>query len=195
MTDFNYDSYCGIYCGACDIMMSGKTGNNSKLTTFWNEATVKSLHKGLGLPYDDNQPFKSECYGCKSDMQFINCRVCKIRDCARNREIEHCIDCDQYPCDQISGMKKNEFSLPHIKDNYPNMLTIKESGTDHWLSEQSAKWKCPECGSDFSWYSSKCYTCSRDLSRYTNKITIFHFLLLKIRIRIFAFAHRKNESN
>ena len=191
MSDFNYDSYCGIYCGACDIMMSCKTGNKYKLASFWNEATVKSLHKGLGLKYDDNQPFKTECRGCKSDMQFINCRVCKIRECAINRGIEHCIDCDKYPCDQISGMKKNEIILPHIKDNHSNMITIKEFGTNQWLSEQSTKWKCPDCGMDYAWYSSKCFTCGKDLRKHAHKLTFFHLLLLKI--GIYLLSHRKTS--
>jgi hypothetical protein len=41
--NFNYDSYCGIYCGACDIMMTYKTGRKHKLATFWDESTVRTF--------------------------------------------------------------------------------------------------------------------------------------------------------
>ncbi len=190
MTDFNYDSYCGIYCGACDIMMTYKTGNSYRLALFWNEATVKSLQKGLGLKYDESQPFKIECHGCKSDLQFVNCRVCKIRDCAVSRKIEHCIDCENYPCNLTAGMKKNEFSLPHTKENHPNMMTIKQAGVDQWLSEQAKKWKCPECTTNFSWYTSSCTNCGSNLDKYSFKFTSFHFILMKIEIFLIPYLHR-----
>jgi len=191
MAEFNLDSYCGIYCGACDIMMSYKTGKKQKLASFWNEATVKSLQKGLGLSYDDNQAFTFECHGCKSDQIFINCRVCRIRDCAINRKMDHCIDCEKYPCDLTAGMKKNEFSLPHIKDNHSNMVTIKKSGTDQWLSEQEKKWKCPECDTNFSWYSARCNKCGKNLNEYSFKFKNIYFILMKIGIFLFPYTQRK----
>lgn len=57
MDSFNYDSYCGIYCGACDIMMTYKTGCQHRLASFWNESTVKTFHNKLGITYDPNKPF------------------------------------------------------------------------------------------------------------------------------------------
>ena len=81
MDSFNYDCYCGIYCGACDILMTYKTGYKHRPASFWNESTVKTLHNKLGLYYDKNRPFTTKCNGCKSDTLFVNCAVCEIRKC------------------------------------------------------------------------------------------------------------------
>ena len=189
MDDFNYDSYCGIYCGACDIMMSYKTGKKHRLALLWNEKTVKSLHKGLGLKYDDSKPFKLECHGCKSDQLFVNCSVCKIRECARQKGIEHCIDCDHYPCDQTLAMKKNVSLLQHVEENHSNMVTIQAVGVDQWLSNQQNRWKCPQCKTSFSWYSDKCNSCGTNLRKYTYRFSFIQFLLL--RFGIYLASHRK----
>jgi hypothetical protein len=177
MDNYNYDSYCGIYCGACDIMMSYKTGEKNSLAHFWDERTVKTFQKKIGLHYDENKPFSYRCNGCKSDVLFVNCAVCQIRECAINSKVEHCIDCEKYPCEQIVNSKKLELLLPHLKSNRVNMEEIKKVGITLWLSEQEDKWKCPRCKTGFSWYTRKCKNCEENLKKYSFR---FSFLLLSI---------------
>jgi len=193
MEDFNHDSYCGIYCGACNIMNSYKTGKKKPLALFWNEKTVKSLHKGLGLKYDDSKPFTHECHGCKSGQLFVNCSVCKKRECAISRNIAHCIDCSDYPCDEIRSMQKNAFVLPHVKDNHPNMASIKSVGVDQWLMDQQKRWKCPKCNTNFSWYSAKCDSCGTNLRKYTWRFSIIRSQLLRFGIYLASHSHRENR--
>jgi len=183
MENFNCDSYCGIYCGACDIMRTFKTGEKSRLAAFWDERTVKTFQHKLGIGYDDNRPFTYECHGCKSDMLFVNCAVCQIRQCAINSKVEHCIDCEKYPCNLIADSKKIEKILPHLKSNPGNMETIKRSGVSQWLSEQENKWKCPACGKSFSWYTRKCKNCGQDLKKVTFKYSFWKSALLKMSIK------------
>jgi len=180
--DFNLDSYCGIYCGACDIMISYKTGKKQRLASVWNENTVKLLHKGLGLKYDESKPFTQECHGCKSGQLFVNCSVCKKRECAISRNVAHCIDCTDYPCDEIRAMQKNASVLPHAKANHANMEAIKTVGVRQWLSDQQNRWKCPKCNMSFSWYSSACNSCGTDLRKYTYRFSFIQFLLLRFGI-------------
>jgi len=75
--------------------MTYKTGAKSKLASFWNEKTVKSFQKKIGIHYDENKPFTYKCNGCKGDTQFINCSVCQIRGCAISNKVDHCIDCSE----------------------------------------------------------------------------------------------------
>jgi hypothetical protein len=186
LKSYKYDSYCGIYCGACDIMMSYKTGSELKLASFWNEPTVKTFHKKLGIQYDENKPFTYKCNGCKSEVLFVNCSVCKIRECAINERVEHCIDCDKYPCKQIVDSKKIEFLLPHFRCNHTNMETVKRNGTLHWLLEQENKWKCPSCKKGFSWYTRKCKNCGKDLKDFTFKFSKLQSIILKLSISLYS---------
>jgi hypothetical protein len=182
MDNYTYDSYCGIYCGACDIMMSYKTGNECRLASFWNERTVKTFQKKTGIRYDENIPFTYKCNGCKSDTLFVNCAVCEIRKCAVNSTIEHCIDCNKYPCKLIIESRKVEPLLPHFRNNHSNMESIRNVGITQWLSEQERKWRCPDCKTGFSWYTRKCRNCGKDLREFTFKFSFLQSAILKLGI-------------
>jgi hypothetical protein len=185
MDNYNYDSYCGIYCGACDIMMSYKTGHKFRLASFWDEHTVKTFQKKIGLEYHENKPFTYKCHGCKSDTLFVNCAVCQIRKCAITIGVEHCIDCKKYPCNLINDARRMESFLPHIKSNHINMLSISKFGINQWLLEQEKKWKCPDCNTNFPWYAKKCKNCSKDLKEYSFQFSNLKSLIMKAGIYIF----------
>jgi len=143
MNKFNYDTYCGLYCGACDILMAYKGGYGDQLAA-----------------YMDVEPSQITCCGCKSDLVYINCQNCEIRMCAINKNLEHCIDCNSYPCDLF-----NENQLPHWKITDKNLLTIKSQGVRQWLLDQEKIWQCPDCGTGFSWYAPACSQCGKILEK------------------------------
>jgi hypothetical protein len=192
MSSSGCDSYCGIYCGACDIRLTYETGKTRKLALFWNESTVKSFQNKLGLKYDTNKPFTYKCNGCKSDSLFVNCAVCKIRECAINSHVNHCIDCEKYPCNLIIDSRKIGSLLPHIKGNRSNMERIRNVGVDHWLSEQEKRWKCPECGTGFSWYTNSCTQCGKDLKQYSFRFSIINSLIMKLVIQMLRAEHKQS---
>jgi len=185
MENFNYDSYCGIYCGACDIMMTYKTGKKHKLSFFWNESTIKTFQKKIGINYDETKPFTYKCHGCKTDTLFVNCSVCQIRKCAINNKIDHCIDCQKYPCNLIVDARKLESLLPHLKSNHSSMVAINKVGIAQWLSEQEKKWECPNCHTGFSWYTKRCKKCEEDLKDNSLKLPVLKLLIMKIGIHAF----------
>ncbi len=45
----------------------------------------------------------TDCDGClkKNGRLFSGCKKCKIRKCARERTIENCAHCGEYPCEQL----------------------------------------------------------------------------------------------
>jgi hypothetical protein len=94
--------------------------------------------------------------------------------------VEHCIDCLKYPCDQIVGSKKANFLLPHLKSNHTNMERINEVGVAKWVSGQAEKWKCPGCGTSFSWYTRRCLNCGANLKDHSLKLSVLKLILLKI---------------
>lgn len=154
MSDFKGDTYCGIYCGACSVLMAQKTGHKDKIFSIFNE-----------------EPPQIECLGCKSDqVLWNNCRNCEIRKCAKTKEIDHCaLDCADFPCINWSEgnghPKEVTDQLPHLKIMRKNLKTIKCVGVAQWLVEQEKLWKCPECNTSFAWYTLKCINCGADLEK------------------------------
>ncbi len=184
MTNDNYDTYCGLYCGACDILKAHRTGRATPLSSFWNEAIVRKFLDRLGVPEGARRPYSLECHGCKSDMLFVNCEACGIRKCAVGKNVERCMECAEYPCKLIQDLARAESVLPHLKGKRANMDAIRARGADAWLREQEAAWKCPDCGAAFSWYTRRCDSCGRDLSEHTYKFSRIKSLLLRLSIHL-----------
>ena len=147
MSDFNYDTYCGLYCGACSILKAYQSGIKDPFACMFSEE--------LGM--------ELKCHGCKSENLFGNCAKCTIRPCATARGVEHCVDCPDYPCQILKSMGFAVEKLPHWSTAAANVETIKKKGVEKWLEEQAAQWKCPDCQTDYTWYGTHCSNCGKDL--------------------------------
>jgi hypothetical protein len=76
---------------------------------------------------------------CEPDKCCPGCRQgggnpeCEIRKCARQRKIDICVNCDDYPCEHITGLAKI----------YPTLIEdgrrLKEIGIGRWLKEQNKR--------------------------------------------------------
>jgi len=164
MSNFNFDSYCGLYCGACDILQAYRKGLETGKTPGWDDVPER-MRKNL--PF---HPKEIKCHGCKTDTVFGGCAYCPIRKCARKKgNVEHCWDCKKYPCFRfklmsiIAKLSSLDKKLPHQKTKKANQACICEFGTAQWLAVQDNKWKCPGCGTTFSWYRETCEKCGREL--------------------------------
>lgn len=166
MSDFKYDSYCGLYCRACSVMKAYQSGVKDPLACFFGDEA------GLEL----------QCHGCKSESVFENCSKCVIRPCARDKGVESCLDCAEYPCQNYGFMQFIAEKLPHWSTSAANLNAIREKGIDQWLDEQAHLWQCPDCQTDFSWYATHCSKCGKDLSEnkpYKNIFDKSVFQILK----------------
>ncbi len=143
----SYDTYCGLYCGACEIMKAYQTKDYDSVREKW--------------PVDSEQIV---CHGCKSDTVFINCQQCEIRKCAMDKKVDVCADCGDFPCDIYSKGKDFIKDYPHLQIIPKNLKDIKAKGVKQWLEEQKAKWSCPECGVNFTWYQQNCGNCGQHLT-------------------------------
>jgi hypothetical protein len=45
-----------------------------------------------------------------------------------------------------------------------NLGQIRRLCLERWLAEQRARWSCPHCGSEFTWYDEACSTCGGEVS-------------------------------
>jgi len=150
--EYGRDSYCGIYCGACDLLVACRRGEPGSFSPGFKAA----------IPARDDY----RCRGCKSELVFGNCASCPIRACARARGIEHCSDCGEYPCEPLRRIRYESPhpGLPHLSLCHENLEAIKARGTEAWLEEQVALWRCPSCSAPDSWYSAACPRCGEPLA-------------------------------
>jgi predicted RNA-binding Zn-ribbon protein involved in translation (DUF1610 family) len=140
---FRYDTYCGLNCGACPVLAANERGDEA-----WIKATAEQWKK---------KPEDLRCHGCKTDVTAAFCTNCGMRNCARERGLEFCVECDEYPCDKISAFRNDDAS--HHSVVFTNLAIIKDKGVEAWLASDAKRWACPECGTRFYWYSEKCEEC------------------------------------
>ena len=119
---------------------------------------------------------KGTCLGCRSENRAQNRKSkwgCKIRECCKKKEIEHCGQCSNFPCTIInkrlikSHRENPKFNYRHQIPN--NINRILEVGMIDWSKEQELLWKCPECGSPLRFYSYDCSKCAYQFDPQTIK--------------------------
>jgi len=157
MNDHRYDTYCGLYCGACEVIHAKTEKDKERVIDIWSK----------NVPGWNATPDQINCSGCKTDNVFVNCRtMCRIKPCARDKGVEFCINCDHFPCNFYAQNKSKFDQIPTLRHGgvmLKNQKYIKEHGVEKWLEEQKEKWKCPECDTDFAWYTDECKVCKKDL--------------------------------
>lgn len=134
------DTYCGLYCGACVIYHANKNETINTLAKNWNMAPA-DLH----------------CEGCKSDILSTFCRTCNLKTCAQEKGIESCIECGDYPCQELTAFCDDD--APHHSAIFHNLDLLQANGLEKWLHWQKMRWSCQECNTPFSWYQKKCSSC------------------------------------
>jgi len=141
---YRFESFCGLYCGACEVLRANKEDRVEATATAW------------GMKPED-----LICHGCKSEVNSFYCRDCEIKDCATRKGVEFCGDCADFPCQFLLDLQKDEH--PHHAVILKNMDRIKEIGLDDWLKEQKKRWSCERCETETSWYAKVCKCCGAEL--------------------------------
>jgi len=111
-----YDSYCGIYCGACDTLLANEQGGVIALAREWKR-TVDELR----------------CGGCRSSVNSVFCRNCEMRRCARTRRIQFCYECADFPCTRLVSFRNDQH--PHHSAVLKNLDDIRANGLACWLRQ------------------------------------------------------------
>lgn len=132
-------AYCGLYCGACSFRLAAEENDRDHL-------------RAMPVAYDHlkEEPLE-RCLGCRLEAQ---CGPCTIRDCARNRELDYCSQCRQYPCEKLTAFAHD--GKPHHGEVLSNLTLLQQVGETSWLEQMNKKWTC-RCGVRKSWYYSRCH--------------------------------------
>ena len=175
MNTINSNSYCGIYCGACSILMHGETSRADGFAACLGSVPKEEL----------------ACGGCKSDAVYAGCFACSFRDCALEKGLSHCVDCVDYPCKMYSRWQSAAKFLPHVREAVSSLTAIKRDGVDSWLEAQKKRWSCPDCGTPFSWYALTCRRCGLRLAAKAYEMSGLRKLLCRF---VLPMAYRKGKA-
>lgn len=136
--EMKYVTYCGLYCGLCN-----RRSRIPQQSQILRDSMIKDGYDQWGeqfLPnFKEFWTFLNE--RCKPDKCCPGCRQgggnpeCEIRKCARQRNVDICINCDDYPCRHVSELGKKYSTL--IEDGQ----RLKEISLDLWLQEQTKRAK------------------------------------------------------
>lgn len=133
-------TYCGLYCG-CRVRWNGSAIIANLASTLselvdahgyhhWMPHAVKEFDydefkKGLDFFSDKNSWLI--CHkGCKHGDGRP---YCEIRNCCKERDLDLCFECQEFPCDRVKG---NERMMESAKE-------YRKIGREKWLRHQVKK--------------------------------------------------------
>jgi hypothetical protein len=144
--DKNFAAVCGLYCEACTLFIATKE----------DPARLKGLAERFQLSEET-----ISCYGCRSNNRCPYCESCKMFACATDRGIDFCIECDEYPCNDL---KQFQSERPHRIELWDDLKRIKAIGYEQWLKEIKGNYTCLQCKTINSAYDLKCRKCGQEPS-------------------------------
>lgn len=88
-------SVCGLLCSECGAFIATKNDDDEK-----RMEVAQLWYKEFKV---DIKPEEINCTGCLSDSEplFKHCKVCEVRKCGKEKNIENCAYCDQYACEKL----------------------------------------------------------------------------------------------
>lgn len=144
--EHNGRGYCGLFCDSCSLYI-GTTEEPQEL-----ERLAAKYHKDVG---------EVRCLGCRSATQSFSCSKCDIKDCSRQKEIDNCSLCSEYPCKMLSDFKA---LLPHRNELYESLDLLKKNDLEIWQEKMVSDYSCPSCMTLNSPYTVKCRACGKEPS-------------------------------
>ncbi len=138
---------CGLYCGVCRIYLAHKENNIE-----FKKEILPTLQSFGAKSVDD-----IACTGCLSDgVVFHFCQTCPIKDCMKNKKIEGCYQCEDFPCKIIR-------EWPDALDKKVMLRAIpswRKLGTEKWIQEEEKRYRCPNCKEQLFHGVKKCKNCN-----------------------------------
>jgi hypothetical protein len=96
-------SYCGLNCQNCQIYLATREKDEDKQHEMRVEIAQKiKEHYSQEIKPED----VGDCDGCKirDGRLFAGSHNCHMRNCARQKHIENCAYCRDYPCQELEKL-------------------------------------------------------------------------------------------
>ncbi|MGD2127059.1 MAG: DUF3795 domain-containing protein [Desulfobacteraceae bacterium] len=149
----DYLAPCGLYCGVCGILYATRNDNQKF------RDRLLGVYRGR-IPGSENLRAEDiHCRGCLSEEPFIYCRMCSIKDCVSSRGYSGCHQCEDFPCAHIDA-----FPIPVGKKVIMRAIPYwREMGTERWVKDEEARYRCPECGHRLFRGAKRCNRCRTEV--------------------------------
>lgn len=125
--DKKYACYCGLYCGNCAV----KVKVEPAARVLYEEMAKLGFEEIMPF-FPDGEKFWSFLKGMSTEGTCVSCKAesgnpaCKIRLCAKEKNIEMCALCESYPCEHFSDFFEG---YPFLKQDN---LVLREKGWESW---------------------------------------------------------------
>jgi hypothetical protein len=132
--DRKYACYCGLYCGNCAV----KVKVEPAAKVLYDEMS-KLGFEGIMSFFPDGEKFWSFLKGMSVDGVCVSCKAgsgnpaCKVRLCAKEKNVEMCALCESYPCEYFKEFFEGYPMLKH--DN----AILREKGWESWGNLQDER--------------------------------------------------------
>jgi len=138
-------SPCGLWCGVCSIYIAHKN-NNLKF-----KEKLFPIYKAFAKTVDD-----IACTGCLSEgTVFPVCQVCAIKKCCKDKNIDGCYQCEEFPCKYI-----DIFPIPVGKKVILRSVPFwRQHGTEKYVEAEINRYHCPDCGNQLFRGAKRCNKC------------------------------------
>ena len=113
--------YCGIICSGCPIFLATQKDDDAE-----RKRVVELVRK----QYDKECRAEDiNCDGCLSEglRLWRDCKTCKIRGCAKERNVENCAHCDDYACETLVKLFDDYSPAKETLDEIRSGLSRSES--------------------------------------------------------------------
>jgi hypothetical protein len=116
--DLNHIAPCGLDCVNCELFKAN--GNRQA----WERVAAKT----------GKSPEESACLGCRDGNGCVYFSGCETLACVKERGLDFCSDCADFPCQRLQPMAEGAAFYPHNFKIY-NLALIKARGPEALLSE------------------------------------------------------------
>jgi hypothetical protein len=110
---------------------------------------------------------KNKCPGCRviSEDKALSVQKCIITNCIHLKQTKSkfCYECEKFPCHRIKQLDKR-YKSKYRTSFIDNLLMIKEKGIKYFLSFESQRNNCPNCGSALCVHRTLCLNCKQTLN-------------------------------
>ena len=129
-----YICYCGLYCENCAVKVKVEPASRVLYEEMKKAGFEEIIHM---IP--DGDRFWSFLRGMVVDGVCVSCKAgsgnpeCKVRICAKEKDIEMCALCESYPCELFARYFEGYPILKH--DN----SVLREKGFEAWSKLQDER--------------------------------------------------------
>jgi hypothetical protein len=93
-------AFCGIVCDDCRALIATQRNDIG---------LKKEVAKAWSTEKEPLEPEDINCDGCLTTGKrlFKFCEVCRVRLCGREKGVENCAHCREFPCEKLTGFWKS----------------------------------------------------------------------------------------